>query len=217
MNKFYSLISFVFILCLLFSCNNKQNYINLVNEWSNKTIKLPNLIFTKLGTDTIEYNSNNELKILFYIDSTGCTNCKMRLTDWNNFFSYIDAKTNNRCAKLFIINPKNKKNEIREIHTNLRMAYFEHPVVIDQKNEIFNLNSFPPEEYLHCFLLDSSNRVILIGNPVQNPKIKDLYIRTICERLGIDTTNINIAENQKENRFSFGRFPFSDTMKTQFV
>ncbi|MCQ2975185.1 MAG: DUF1573 domain-containing protein [Bacteroidales bacterium] len=206
------------LICCIFcvACNINQNYINIIKEWSNKTIELPNLNFTKFGLDTIDYESNKELKILFYIDSTGCTNCKMRLIDWNSFLHFIDDYTNNRCAKLFIINPKNKKNEILEIRSNLRLANFEHPVIIDYKNKIYNLNNFPSEEYFHCFLLDSNNRVILIGNPVQNPKIKDLYIRTICERLEIDTTNINNVETQK-NRFSFGRFPFSETMKTQFV
>ena len=31
----------------------------------------------------------------------------------------------------------------------------------------------------HTFLLDKSNKIIAIGNPIHNPKIKELYLKII--------------------------------------
>ena len=37
----------------------------------------------------------------------------------------------------------------------------------------------PQESYFHTFLLDSTNNIILVGNPLNNLKIKSLYFECI--------------------------------------
>ncbi|MCQ2973333.1 MAG: hypothetical protein MJ211_00825 [Bacteroidales bacterium] len=209
---------FVLIITLI-SCNDtaKKSY-DLFAQWTNKKIEFPqdiNFYTTNKDNNILEVKS--KVKLLRYIDSSGCSSCKLKLEVWNNFIKQIMKLSDNKCPTIITFNPKDDIIQTRNFKTILKTSGFDYPIFIDYNDSLNILNNFPSDERFHCFLLDENNRVILIGNPVQNPKIKDLYIRTICERLGIDTTNINIAENQKENRFSFGRFPFSDTMKTQFV
>ena len=45
-----------------------------------------------------------------------------------------------------------------------------------------NKNHFPTEIQLQTFLLDRENKVILMGNPIYNPEIKQLYLKVIKEQ-----------------------------------
>ena len=72
------------------------------------------------------------------------------------------------------------------------------------------------ESRFRTFLLDENNRIILIGNPVQNPKIRDLYIRTICERLGIKPDLNAVLKPFSQNR-NLGIFNWQSAQNTTFT
>jgi len=42
----------------------------------------------------------------------------------------------------------------------------------------------PKDNLLHTFLLDENNNVILVGNPVRNKKIKEMFYKIVEEKLG---------------------------------
>lgn len=82
------IFNFIILLCIpfLYSCNNvkkekEKQIAQFVNEWQGKEIYFPkNLIFTRYLTDTIDfYVPESEYKILVYVDSIGCTSCKLQL------------------------------------------------------------------------------------------------------------------------------------------
>jgi hypothetical protein len=54
-------------------------------------------------------------------------------------------------------------------------------VFVDKKNEMMQLNNFPKKPEYQCFLLDKDNKVVMIGNPVLNPGIWELYKKIIRE------------------------------------
>lgn len=60
------------------------------------------------------------------------------------------------------------------------------PVYIDTLG-IFQKNNphLPKNPRLHTFLLDANNHVILVGNPLYNTKIKEMYDRVIHEKLSV--------------------------------
>lgn len=85
---------------IFFSCQNEQkekekHIALLVNEWQGKEIKFPeNPIFTRYLTDTTDFQiPQSEYKVLVYIDSTGCTSCKLQLHKWKEFIKYTDSVT----------------------------------------------------------------------------------------------------------------------------
>ena len=85
---------------IFFSCQSeqkeKEKHITLlVNEWQGKEIKFPkNPIFTRYLTDTTDFQiPQSEYKVLVYIDSTGCTSCKLQLHKWKEFIKYTDSVT----------------------------------------------------------------------------------------------------------------------------
>jgi hypothetical protein len=61
----------------------------------------------------------------------------------------------------------------------LRTEKFVYPVCIDEKDSLNILNKFPSEMEYQTFLLDRDNKIIAIGNPIHNSKIKNLYLKII--------------------------------------
>ena len=83
---------------LLFSCeedNKKEKITRLVKEWQGKQIKFPtDPTFTKYTIDTTDFHIPKKgYKVLIYVDSAGCTSCKLKLTKWEKFIAYTDSAT----------------------------------------------------------------------------------------------------------------------------
>jgi hypothetical protein len=171
------LISLLFIAC---QTNKKERIIHLLEEWIGKEIIFPeNIGFTRFGVDTTTMLSlQSEYNILVYIDSTGCTGCKLNLPLWKEFITQIDSTTDKQIPILFFFHPK----DVEELHYILLAEGFDYPVCVDTDDALNRLNNFPPEEAFHIFLLDKNNRVTVNGNPVLSPKTRELYLKQIKEK-----------------------------------
>lgn len=199
----------------LMSCLNKdrQNALSLLQEWEDKEILFPkNPVFTIQGKDTVFYPMKEDYKILSYVDSVGCTSCKLRLSDWNAFISQMDSVR--PVQFLFFFFPK----EGLEIYQTLRVAKFRHPICIDDSDSLNILNHFPREMAYQTFLLDKDNKVLAIGNPVQNPKVKELFMKIIQGKGTVKEENTIFTKIQvKANTLSLGRFNWQEEQKAQFM
>lgn len=176
-NRF--LIAFI-IICALFlflsyknSSKGNNTMEQLFKEWNGKEIYFPTKCnFSIYGKnfvhDTIPMTP---YKIVTYIDSLGCSSCKLRLPAWKEFINQLNSIGLN-VPILFFIHP----NDIRSMKATLRMEQFNYPVCMDIDDSMNKLNIFPSEFLFQTFLLDKNNRVIVIGNPVHNAKIKELYL-----------------------------------------
>ncbi len=156
MNVIKILLHFLFL--LLFSCqgnNKKAEITEIVKAWQGKEIVFPaDQVFTKHGKDTIDYvipASNH--KIIMYVDSMGCTDCKLQLHKWKTFISELDSLTGGTVPVLFFFHPKDK----REISYLLKRDGIDIPVCIDEENKINAVNRFPEHQAFQCFLLDREN------------------------------------------------------------
>lgn len=59
------------------------------------------------------------------------------------------------------------------------------PFIIDINNEFEQLNPhLPKNKAMHTFLLDENNNVVLVGNPLHNPKIEKMFKEIVEEKLG---------------------------------
>ena len=166
---------FLLMMSCLFSCKetDKDRINRLVSEWSGKEIVFPNdMEFTSLGNDT-NYLLKNEYTVMTYVDSMGCTGCKLKLPQWKELINELDSIGNT--SVLFFLYPKNEK----ELTYLLKRDRFAHPVCIDENDSFNKLNHFPSDMMFQSFLLDKENKVVAIGNPIQNPKVKELYLQII--------------------------------------
>lgn len=183
------------ILMSFHSCQKKANVeiTNVVEEWINREIKFDDgYIFTRLGKDSV-YNSipTNKYKILVYTDSVGCVGCTLRLSQWMEWITQIDSISENKVSFLFFIHPK----DMRDLLLLLCSQNFDVPVCIDRNNSLYKLNRFPSNAMLQTFLLDEHNKVLAIGNPMHNPKIKELYMKII-----LDKKRALVSEERKQTK-----------------
>ena len=77
------------------------------------------------------------------------------------------------------------KKEVRGTELMIANTMFDYPILLDTLGEFEKLNPhLPKNRALHTFLLDENNNVILVGNPSQNRKIKEMFYKTVEEKLG---------------------------------
>lgn len=164
------------LLCASCTSSREEKITRLVTEWQNREILLPpNAIFTIQGKDTIKMNTDADHKILVYVDSAGCTSCRLQLHKWIEFKRELDSLTNKPVRFLFFLSPKS----IIEARYITRRDDFTYPMCIDIEDKLGHMNNFPDEEMFHTYLLDADNKVQIIGNPIHNNAIRSLYIETI--------------------------------------
>lgn len=164
---------FLLPVILFLSCNSRQQEINrILKEWNNKTIVFPSSLQAKVyGKDTNAYELlEKKYKILLHVDSTGCSPCKLGLYSWTKL---IESYKPYRDSVSFILvthvlNP-------RKMEIICRENQFNYPIFYDTGGEMDKTNLFPKDETFRCFLIDSHNKVLAIGNPTQNPDIQKLY------------------------------------------
>ena len=167
------------LLSLLTACkeNNKEKFALLVQEWQGKEIVFPqNMAFTRFVTEPVDYRiPDAEYKVLVYVDSVGCTSCKLQLPKWKELIAHVDSATNGNVPFIFVFQSKDD----RELRYMLKRDNFDRPICIDRNNRFDELNQFPQDITFQTFLLDKDNKVKVIGNPVHNLAVRDLYLKQI--------------------------------------
>ena len=154
-----------------------------MNEWVGKEILFPdNIPCYILGKDTLQDFCKElfrkEFKILLYIDSAGCSHCRLKLFEWKQLIREANSLFHGNVGFLFFFQPKNVK-EVRSLFIQERFTY---PVFMDTEGLINSLNHFPHKQEYQCFLLDSNNKVLSIGNPALNQRIWEIYLEKISNQ-----------------------------------
>ena len=149
----------------------------LVKEWNNKEIRFPdNPVFTRFVTDTVPYRiPKSDYKVVVFVDSVGCISCKLQLPRWKEFMHEVDSLSDGNVPFVFFFQTK----DVRELRYILRRDNFSHPVCIDTEDSFNKLNRFPDVMTFQTFLVDSGNRVKVIGNPIHNLSVKELYLKEL--------------------------------------
>lgn len=184
------LVFILFSSLFLFSCSDdkKHDIEILVKEWNNREIRFPeNPVFTRFVTDTVPYRiPKTGYKVVVFVDSVGCISCKLQLPKWKEFMHEVDSLGGGNVPFIFFFQTK----DVRELRYILRRDNFLHPVCIDTEDIFNRLNRFPGEMMFQTFLVDSENRVRVIGNPIHNLSIKDLYLKEIA---GIEAVSLPVT------------------------
>lgn len=167
---------------MLASCqeSREEAMLRLVQEWNGKEIKFPaRSVFTVQGKDIVDFDFKDaDYKVVTYIDSVGCTSCKLQLHRWKQLVAEVDSLTDGSVPFLFYFHPK----DMKELRYLTRRDGFTYPVCFDEQDEINRLNQFPSVMDFQTFLLDKDNKVVAMGNPILNPNIKDLYLEVIAQK-----------------------------------
>jgi len=204
MNKKRHISLILFLLISVFSfysCKEKKRrgeIKKIVNEWIGKEIQLPeNVLCYMAGKETLPEICNEwfqkDFKILMYVDSAGCSDCRLKLFEWKQLMDEADSLFQGRVGFLLFFQPKTA----REMAYLFARDRFDYPVFMDIKGSINRLNRFPRVMEFQCFLLDSNNKVLMIGNPVLNMRIWELYKSLIAGGEKTDLQNLTTATVDK--------------------
>lgn len=181
--KKYYLIQRCLTMCLysiLYSCNtdNEQKLLKEINLIQSKPINCNQYKWSHDNT-TIE-----KLKYIVYSDSVNCISCSIHQMDlWNALLEYSKSY-NGQLHFYFIFRPA--KKDIKSVESILnKNVKFNYPILLDTLGEFEKLNPHLPKNHLlHTFLLDENNRVVLVGNPLRNKKIEEMFYKIVEEKLG---------------------------------
>ena len=204
------------IFFLLTSCkeDKKEQFARLVQEWQGKEIVFPqDMAFTRFVTEQVEYRiPDTEYKVLIYVDSTGCTSCKLQLPKWKELIAHVDSTTNSNIPFIFVFQSKDDK-ELRYI---LKRDNFDRPVCIDRDSRLDKLNKFPQDITFQTFLLDQDNKVKVIGNPAHNLAVRDLYLKQIAGVQHKEILAIKTTAKAINSEVDFGAFSKSEEKTAVF-
>ncbi|WP_288854779.1 DUF1573 domain-containing protein [uncultured Bacteroides sp.] len=204
-----------FVVCMcFFSCQRKGVVNEQVLYWQDREILFPQKnVFTLFGKDTVDMLFDSPYKILSYLDSMGCVSCKAQFPAWKEFLVYLEQK---KVPVLFFMGTR----RLKEMQFILRRETFGYPVCIDEKDSLNKLNHFSSDLMFQTFLLDKDNKVLAIGNPIHNPKVKELYLKIIQgEKIGsINESNVlNTMVDIDKTAASLGDFAWQEERKATFI
>jgi len=181
-------IYFCFILIITcFSCKYFKTTKTLAFYY-NKELSLPERLFFLYQNKIYQKEELNLLqekfKIVTHINGE-CSRCIENINLWNVLIDTL--KNHKNVSILLIVSVKNFEHFRKIYYSEVDIKYL---LLIDTNDYFYNTNKLYENEDIHqgSFLIDSTNRIILVGNPAISQKVRDLYIKTI--------KNYNLSRNK---------------------
>lgn len=155
----------------LFSCKpGDKSATSTVDKWVGKKIELPMV--------SKEIKRKRNLKIVTQINGY-CYSCLQELKKWDDFIASIQQYD---IDFLFYVITEDRI-KIKELNkTNL---HFEYPLIFDTTHRFENSNKIEDNDIFHTMLLNKANEVIIIGNPIKNNALKNLYREQIMKHIAL--------------------------------
>ncbi len=171
-SKFLLLLILVFVV----SCQNRTE--KIVKYWLGKNMALD--VKTEMvayGKQPMKFDSG--FYVLSYVDSLGCVSCKMGLPKWKAFSAYIDSISQEHIPIVFVVQESVRRNVLYSMKAD---NYFPDYVIVDKKDRIRNEYNFPEEHDMQTFLIDKTDKVVAIGNPINQEKVLSLFVGYVTKK-----------------------------------
>ncbi len=125
-----------------------------------------------------EENTCKSYKLVTYIDSSSCSPCGIdHLFDWEQFINEVNEKKDS-LSFIFIVAPR--KTQLEQTYYAIAHSSLSNAIYVDTSYVFRANNPCMKKGYIFgSFLLDKNNKVILVGNPLDNPKIHNLILNII--------------------------------------
>lgn len=121
---------------------------------------------------------NSNIKVCAFINAS-CGTCISKINEWEIFANEV-SKYNVPIMLICGANNYDRFEFIKYLCESGSVKGFLYPFFLDQKNKYLELNSFmEKEESFKTVLVNNENKILLMGNPIDNKKIKELYLNEI--------------------------------------
>ena len=163
-------------ICLFICSCNRTN--SIVKDTIGKNI-------SHTVSDTIE----SKYYILRYVNNPSCTSCQLQAGGWKAFNRRIKKKYQNDVKIIFIVETEKPKEAERIIHMYKPCDNY----AVDSLFKFISINKLRTElgkDFV--VLLDSTRTVIAVGNPMNNPKVENLFFRLINKKATFNHSPIQL-------------------------
>lgn len=173
--KFSYLILFTLI---LFACKSPTRDLQKdLKDIVGKEVVIPEGLVPINFSDSISstsFKNSYKYKIVAYIDSMTCSECKLKkLFPWNDFFFYFYKKG----VPVYIIFNMQEFGELIKLSSILELKF---PFFIDPYGNYEIMNTISKNEIFRTVLV-KENKVLLAGDPIFNNKLMNLYVKEISK------------------------------------
>ena len=195
----YLLLLPLAILLALSACkSDRDSMAEIVEEWQGREIVFPDVMTDFQTGDTIDL-SDADFTIFTYVDSVGCTACKMKLPVWREFLNSLDSIANGNVRFVMIVDGA----DIKELSYLTKRYGFEYPIYVDADHRMSDSYSFPDKVALQTFLLDKDRKVMSIGSPVYSSDIERMYKAIISGKMAF-SSDADALVTVAPNRINLG-------------
>jgi len=173
-----SLSLVLFVLCN--SCRNpKENQIrDEVNFWVGKKVLLPKQsdLIKPLNGEQVS-PLNKRIKVLTLVNAS-CGTCIEEFNKWKGFMDTWDTTS---VGYIFLLYSDDNLMTFKKINSDF--LKFQYPLFNDQDKKIIKANKFSDKKMFQTFLLNEADEIVIIGSPILNTSIADLYQYKISEMI----------------------------------
>lgn len=180
--RIFTSISICMLFFLISACNYRQKHIErTVNDLYAQKIVVPYSDMETIVVDSSKLKKSSSFRILAYVDSTECTSCyASHFSEWEYILKEC-RKYEPAISFITIIEAKELANEIKREYLK---SNFSKSIFIDRTGVFRKKNpTFPDANIMHVLLLDKDNKVVLVGNPLNNKRIEELLYNKLKESI----------------------------------
>lgn len=172
--KIYVLI-FIILIFFFCSCNNRNKEIeNELSQILGKDVELiDTLSYFSINRGLYNDSIPHQMKIVSYIDGS-CGSCLYALASWKELLKSKDFE--NVFFRLYV-----KTYNLNQLSLILEEIDFNYPVVVDFQNQFYEKNNIQNQINYETLLVNKDNKILLVGNPLLNDEIKNLYLEAISK------------------------------------
>lgn len=164
-------IPFAFI-----GCGNNHHIKEGIQRMQSEPVEIPfaEMLCIRELTDSLPYAEDEVMpfQLVSFTDSSRCSTCVLNaLSEWN---ALLNLERERKVQFVFILQPQ--KQEIEEVIHTYYHSGLEHPVWIDTCGTFLKNNpQIPNGRMFHTFLLDKDRKILLVGNPLANNRIREIF------------------------------------------
>ncbi|MDE5560566.1 MAG: hypothetical protein K2J00_02000 [Bacteroidaceae bacterium] len=167
------------VIMLLSSCG-KKNFADDILKLQSRPIDLSScegaVCYENGERAAYDSSADSAYKLVIYIDSASCSPCFVsHMYDYEETVAELDSVG---IRTVFIFEPQKEKEE--DVKTLLDRQAYPFLSVVVRNGSFSSANPhLPSSSLLHSFLLNKENKVIVVGNPARNDKVKELMLNTV--------------------------------------
>ena len=147
--RYLVLLQLTLLLALAACRSDKDRMAEIVDEWLGKEIVFPEVMTDFMTGDTIDL-SDADFTIFTYVDSVGCTECKMKLPLWQEFLNSLDSIANSDVRFVMVVDRTNRQ----DLNYLTKRYGFDHPIFLDEDRRMLDVYTFPDKVTLQTYLLN---------------------------------------------------------------